>query len=407
MTTLPPKPPGEPNLRPRGRSLLRSARQLPAIGLAGSILPLALLSILAETRPGRWLGLLSVVLLAGLAAGFSPWRDSWRLWAGLAGLTVAAALGLAAAARVRPAVPDSVHRGLLAFEAGRPGPVWARSYGVLPEIDLVKLGAQVVSRVVPWVRPDHCRRIREVTLAHYREVEADPNGRALAPVYHLALAELLGLDFDTGHYYVYLPRAEPGEALGAVVFLHGNAGNFKVLPWAWRRLAEEKRLAIVCPTFGYGLWDEGGVEAVERVRSDAVARLGLDAGRIYLAGLSDGGKGVTRTATAHPDAYRGLIYLSPTMLLDELADPRFVAAWAGRPVLVATGGLDWNVRPETVAPAVDRLRDAGCLVESLFDPEEDHFYFFGRLDFLLDRIGGWMDRPAGRAGPVERGFPDA
>ena len=28
------------------------------------------------------------------------------------------------------------------------------------------------------------------------------------------------------------PEPRPGERLGAVVFLHGNGGNFQVMPWA-------------------------------------------------------------------------------------------------------------------------------------------------------------------------------
>ncbi len=84
--------------------------------------------------------------------------------------------------------------------------------------------------------------------------------------------------------------------------------------------------AVRRPTFGFGFWGPGGVAAVERARVDALARLPIDAGRVYLAGLSDGGKGVTRTAAAHPDHYRGLIYLSPTMLLAELGAPAFTAA---------------------------------------------------------------------------------
>ena len=132
------------------------------------------------------------------------------------------------------------------------------------------------------------------------------------------------------------------------------------------------------------------MEAVDRVWADASRRWPIDPRRVYLAGLSDGGVGVTRSGLAHPGRYRGLIYFSPTMRLDELARPEFVEGWKGRPIRVFQGDRDWSVSKSTVDPAVDLLRRQGSAVEYDVFPGEDHFLFFSRRPEIFERLGAWM-----------------
>ena len=377
--------------------IARTARRLTVLALAlaaiGLLTPLALLALIAETRPGRLSGLLALVTLGGLACGLGLARAPGRSWAwGLGLATLAfAAIGLIVALTMQmPTVRPDGDVGLRAYYVGDPtrrdaGPGW------LPEVDRLKLGTSVLTRVLPGMGPARGFRVRSVTMGLAREIEADPAARGLAPVTHLAAAELFGLGFDAGHSYAYVPPHAPGDRLGAIVFLHGNGGNFQVLPWAWKPFADRHRLAIIAPTFGFGFWGPGGVTAVERARADALARLPIDPGRVYLAGLSDGGKGVTRTAAAHPEHYRGLIYLSPTMVLGELNSPAFTSAWRGRPIIIFQGGRDWNVRQSTVDPAVALLRAGGADVTYVVYPDEDHFLFFGRRADVFGRLEGWMD----------------
>jgi len=364
-----------------------------AVAAIAFLAPLALLTLLAETRPGRLSGMLALVTLGGVAWGLGMARSQARPIGWGLGMAILAstAIGLVVALRMQPPTvraggPIGLHSYFVAEPSRRDA-----GAGCLPEIDRIKLGASILTRLVPGMDRSRARRIRAVTMGLAREIESDPVARGLAPVTHLAAAEVLGFDFDTGHSYAYVPPHEPGERLGAVVFLHGNAGNFQVMPWAWKPFADRHRFAVIAPTFGFGFWGPGGVAAVERARVDALARLPIDAGRVYLAGLSDGGKGVTRTAAAHPDHYRGLIYLSPTLLLAELGAPAFTAAWRGRPIAVFQGGRDWNVRQASVDPAVALLRAGGAEVTYVVYPEEDHFLFFARRDDVFRRLEGWMD----------------
>ena len=354
--------------------------------------PASLLVLVGETRSGRLTGgvalgaLGAVACLAHLAVR-GP--SNPRPWAIAAGLSTAMALGLAVAlVRSAPTARPERSRGLVSRFVGERRVPRHSPANLLPEVDQVKLGVTLATRFVPWVA--RARTIREVTMGLYREIEADPDARGLGPVTHLAALELVGAEFDAGHYFAYVPEPRHGERLGAVVFLHGNGGNFQVMPWAWRAFAEERRMVILCPTFGFGFWGDGGSEAVDRAWLDASTRWPIDPGRVYLSGLSDGGVGVTRSALAHPGRYRGLIYVSPTMHLDELGSPRFARGWEGRPILVFQGDRDWSVAKGTVDPAVDLLRRRGADVDYRVFPGEDHFLFFSRRRELFDAIGEWM-----------------
>ncbi|WP_435011196.1 hypothetical protein P12x_002497 [Tundrisphaera lichenicola] len=380
------------DVKPRGRLARRVLGVL--VGAAGALglAPASLLVLVGETRAGR--------LSGGVAAGgllmaaclghilFRAPSRAWPWWAGV-GLGLLLAVGLAIAlVREDPRPRPARESGLLSrFRDGSEVPKLS-PFHLVPEIDQVKLGLTMITRPVPWVA--RARTIREVTMGLYREIEADPEARGLAPVTHFGAMELLGAGFDSGHYFAYAPEPRDGETLGLVVFLHGNGGNFQALSWAWKDFAEEHRMILLAPTFGFGFWGEGGVEAVDRASEDARNRWPIDPRRVYLAGHSDGGVGVTRSGAAHPDRYRGLIYLSPTMHLDELAAPGFIEGWKGRPIRVFQGDRDWSVYKSTVDPAVELLRRSGARVEYDVFPGEDHFLFFSRRSELFDRLGTWM-----------------
>ncbi len=371
-----------------------------ALGVLG-LGPVSLLIFVAETRSGRLFGGVAAAVLGAASCGVALlWRAPARPWgaAGALALATAAGLGLALA-RGTPSTATRPARstGLVSRATGEASVPRYSPANLLPEVDQVKLGVTLATRLMPVAGRGWGRAIREATMGLYRSIEADPEARGLGPVTHFAARELLGVGFDSGHSFAYVPEPRPGERLGLLVFLHGNGGNFQVLPWALRPFAEEHRCAVLCPTFGCGFWGEGGVEAVERARLDASARWPIDPDRVYLGGISDGGVGVTRSGSAHPDRYRALIYVSPTMHLDELAAPGYVNGWRGRPILVLQGGRDRNVPRSTVDPAVDLLRRQGAAVDYRVFPDEDHFLFFSRRDAISGLIGGRVaadDRPS-------------
>ncbi len=365
------------------------------LGLVGLVLAIGLIGV-AATRSGRlagWAALAWAVVaihVAGAIARPELGRGRWRnaliaevvAGVGLTGILVAIA-------------PDGASTAGASLRSRWIGPARFRRFvpmNWVPEGDQARFGAALISRLDPWMERRHGRRLRRDVDRLYRELEAQPGVERLGTVQSAMVAEVLGLPFAAGHTYEYVPAPRPGERLGLIVFLHGNGGNFKLMPWLWAPLADRDRFAIVAPSFGFGLWDDGGVAAVERALDDALARLPIDSGRVYLAGLSDGGKGVTRAAMAGPSRYAGLIYVSPTMIVEEIDSPEFRDGWAGRPVFVLHGTADHNVSPSSVDRGVAALERRGVAVEYALDDGEDHFLFMGRRAEALDRISGWLGR---------------
>jgi predicted esterase len=258
---------------------------------------------------------------------------------------------------------------------------------LLPEIDQVKLATYVAPVVDPIIDRAEARRIREMTLRHYRAMDEDRELYALGSVLTYAYS-----DEDAGHLFAYAPPHDPSERLPTIVFLHGSAGNFKAYFYLWKRLADRARMIVVCPSFGWGDWFRpGGVEAVERARRWAVAALGADEARMFLVGLSNGGTGVTRAAVAQPGAYRGLVFISG-VLEDE------ILRRAGRrgqppsmpPIFVVHGTRDDRIQVTLVERSVTRLRAHGATVDEWIVDGEDHFLFFDRDDEVLARVAEWV-----------------
>jgi predicted esterase len=384
----------------------RSVLLVAALGyalLAGLPAAAALTLIpVAETLRGKIYGVAALCLLAlPVLAGRALLRRR-RARALLAGasalLGVLLAVLYAASPDGRPLAGSPLRSEFLAEARYRRFSIAA----LLPEIDQVALATYVAPFIDPIIDRAQGARIRAMTMPHYRAMEADPEMAALGTVLPYAYA-----DTDAAHLFAYAPPHAAGEHLPAILFLHGSAGNFKSYFYLWRGFADRTRMAVVCPSFGWGNWYEpGGVEAVERARRWAISTLGADEQRIFLVGLSNGGTGVTRAAAANPGAYRGLVLIS-AVLEDEIlrgvagGDEGAALPW---PMLVLHGKADDRIPFADVQRSIARLRKKGAMTEDWFVDGEDHFLFFHRSDELLGRVADWVNRveagAAGAAPPV-------
>jgi pimeloyl-ACP methyl ester carboxylesterase len=237
----------------------------------------------------------------------------------------------------------------------------------------------------------HAARVRETLAAEYTAMAAEsPELLNLHGSTDLAINHLTGLSIHNGHYFAYIPETAPAEKLGLLVFLHGNAGNFRLMIWRWRQLAETLRVAVIAPSYGFGFWGKDSPKVVDRAVEDAISRwpqIMPDQG-LWLAGLSDGGNGVTRAGMVRP--WNGMVYLSATMRPKELASKEFTDRWKGRPVLVLNGQKDHNVWPGSVRKAVEVLKIGGVDVSHECYDSEDHFMTFGAARVVDERIQRWI-----------------
>lgn len=220
-----------------------------------------------------------------------------------------------------------------------------------PRLQLIELPAdkdtRLVNRLFP--EPDGCLVAAALLkLKGGLEDEEGPQlGAILASAYDRmdvsaaaqptpAIATYLGLQtpeaFDT---IVIPPPNGPERPHGAVVFLHGYAGNFFVYCWEIAQAAGAAGLLTVCPSLGPdGAWwtergDQTYVEVARHLRQRGVRH-------VYLAGLSNGGAGASVIGLKHHLDLSGLILISGVRA--NRAPPRV-------PTLVIQGSRDRMMGP--------------------------------------------------------------
>jgi pimeloyl-ACP methyl ester carboxylesterase len=205
-----------------------------------------------------------------------------------------------------------------------------------------------------------------------------------------AYADLYGGHFNVGHIYHFVPDHKPEEKLPVLLFLHGIAGSKKIYLWILQKFAEQHRCIVVCPAFGFGFYRSGAVESIERARSYALQSLPGDPGRVYLIGLSNGGLGVTRAATAHPEYYAGLILLCSVLDHAKIHSETFTAGWRNRPILCIYGTTDNRIPPDYIETEMNALSDAGVNVTLRPYVGEDHFFIFTARERMYEDIANWL-----------------
>jgi len=195
-----------------------------------------------------------------------------------------------------------------------------------------------------------------------------------------------------GGFSYISPETEPMDGpLPAMVFLHGSAGNFKPYLWLWSKLAEEQGIVIIAPSFGFGNWRQsGGATSVLQALDDAAKMIEIDQTQVYLAGLSNGGLGVSQLAEESPERFRGLIFISPVMATEIVDKATFSDLWRGRPVLVVTGQADQRVPISYVRQRVSILKAGGVEVADITYSGEDHFLFFSQSENVLNDVANWL-----------------
>ncbi|MCB8979245.1 MAG: prolyl oligopeptidase family serine peptidase [Ardenticatenaceae bacterium] len=386
-------PTSPPNSKPFCSSWLC---RLFVLGLYGGLFLLvgplsAWLLIHAQTAIGTMLATLGLLSLLLPFFWFIQQRSKTVFVRGLLGLTILAMGALSTAV-------------LLQAPSGNPGensPVQHRfvdggQYGrfsltnLVPESEQVNLGFTLMPYVDPLLTVEQSRRVSPITMGIYREMEQDPNFHKLGSAMNLAYDELWGRPFDIGHYYLYVPQNAGAAPLPAIVFLHGSAGNFKAYTWLWSKLAESDGYVIIAPSYGFGNWDEAGAASVLQFIEDAKQVANIDENRLYLAGLSNGGLGVSYLANLAPKQFRGLIFLSPVMATEIVDSAAFKAAWGNRPVLVISGEADNRIPLTYVEQRIAAMQQANIEVISIIYPNEDHFLVFSQPQSVMQNVSVWL-----------------
>ena len=226
-------------------------------------------------------------------------------------------------------------------------------------------------------------------------MESDPNFVRLGSMMGPAYTELFIRKFiHTGHYYLYVPhRSTVYTHWPVLFFLHGSGGNFKAYTWILSSLAEKEGMVLIVPSFGFGNWSRSeGINFILEVLDDVSKFVPIDLKSVYLAGLSNGGRGVSRLADNYPDRFKGLIYISPVLEDDVLSKDSFVKHWRHKPVLVITGENDDRIPLAYVQDRISKWHNQGLNAEEIIYKNEDHFLIFSKSKNVNNDISNWLTK---------------
>jgi len=266
---------------------------------------------------------------------------------------------------------------------------------LLPEIDQLRLGFKLMPMADSLFTTKQAGELSSLTRSIYAELEADEDFRALGSVLPEAYNEILGQRFSHGHYFLYIPpRLDRKIPAPALVFLHGSGGNFKAYTWLLSKVAEERGMVLIAPTFGMGNWDsQRSTPVVMAALEDAARAIPLDLNQVHLAGLSNGGLGVSHVAASEAGRrFRSLIFLSPVCNEDALSSKEFSTQWRDKPVLIITGQSDDRVPLPYVESCAELMKSAGARVEMSTYAGADHFLVFSHRERFLKQLSDWLGR---------------
>lgn len=166
-------------------------------------------------------------------------------------------------------------------------------------------------------------------------------------------------------------RFNPPEAV--VLFLHGSMGNITVACWQVAQAANPVGLDVICPSTDWRAEWEG--EEGQAIVQAALARLRSEnVRRVYLAGLSRGGIGISRMARDLD--VEGIILISGA---SSRARPKRV------PTLVLQGRRDPRTPP---APARQYARAVGATYRE--HPEAGHWMLLSHHEWFESELRRWL-----------------
>ena len=148
-----------------------------------------------------------------------------------------------------------------------------------------------------------------------------------------------------GGYSLYVPEFyAPDRAWPLVMALHGGSGNGRNFLWTWLRDARSQGAILVAPTATGPTWalmgDDTDTPNLVRILDAVRSRWNIDASRMLLTGMSDGGTFCYVTGLEDASPFTHLAPVSATFhpLMAEMASPDRLREL---PVYLVHGALDW------------------------------------------------------------------
>jgi phospholipase/carboxylesterase len=167
-----------------------------------------------------------------------------------------------------------------------------------------------------------------------------------------------------GGYSFYVPEFYVADrAWPLVMALHGGSGNGRNFLWNWLRDARSHGAILVAPTATGATWalmgDDTDTPNLARILESVKSRWNVDAGRVLLTGMSDGGTFCYVSGLEDASPFTHLAPVSATFhpLMAEMASPDRLR---GSPIYLVHGALDWMFPVQVARQTHQALAAAGA-----------------------------------------------
>lgn len=205
--------------------------------------------------------------------------------------------------------------------------------------------------------------------------------------YGLPNALLMGSTPERIESQRWIPAFRGGK-LPCLVFLHGFGGSLTLYLRSIVQSDIGKQLVVIAPALdNRGAWFEAdGLAVLEHLLTQLPPE--VDRSRVYLAGLSNGGIGVSavlRRASLRVH-FRGVVFLSGIGGAQHSQEAEGPPSQV--PALVFSGTRDQRFEPAWVAAQVDALRSEGAKVEHV-ELDADHGLALTHATEWTERFMSW------------------
>jgi phospholipase/carboxylesterase len=197
---------------------------------------------------------------------------------------------------------------------------------------------------------------------------------------------------ERGGYSLYLPEErEPASPAPLIMALHGGSGHGRAFLWTWLPAARAAGAVLVAPTSMRGTWSLHGEDEdtpnLRRILSEVAARRPVDADRLLLTGMSDGGTFTYLTGLQGDSPFTHLAPVSAAFhpVLLAFADQGRLRE---RPIHIVHGRLDWMFPVQLAREARMALEGAGARVTYREIADLSHTYPREANTDLLDWLAG-------------------
>ncbi|MEE2776319.1 MAG: PHB depolymerase family esterase [Acidobacteriota bacterium] len=215
------------------------------------------------------------------------------------------------------------------------------------------------------------------------------------PATHVGFVDVDNGRGTRGGFTLYVPEYYTAErSWPLVVALHGGSGHGADFVWSWLGEARSRGMIVLSPTAQGDTWSmfspslDGG--AIEAMVENVSRRWSVDAERILLTGMSDGG---TFSLIAGFHETSPFTHLAP---MCGVLPPLSVEARervAGLPIYLVHGTLDWMFPAEVARMANDELSRLGAAITYREIADLSHTYPREENAAIADWFGVPLDLP--------------